>query len=790
MENVGFIPVDIRVRVDGLESEVSISVDEWGIAHINAEDKSSLFFGQGYNAARDRLWQIDLWRKRGLGRLAADFGPGYLAQDQAARLFLFRGDMDEEWLSYAPDTKEICEAFVSGINSYVALIERGQAALPVEFGLFGTRPEKWKAQDVVRIRSHALSRNALSEVIRANLFASGDISADALRKFLEPFTEPFVDSNLSLRDIPLAVLDVFKLASADVTFDPARLGASLVDAAKWSSVNALGDVVLNAEGQGSNNWVVAGSRTETGRPVLAFDPHRAYTLPSHRYVVHLSMPGFNAIGAGEPAIPGISMGHNGHSAFAITSWTVDQEDVFVYDTKPVADSDYKYRYADDWEAVIDVEELFDVKGYAAQSLKLQFTRHGPVLYRDEAKNLLFAIRTVWSEPGTAPYMGSLSTMRAKTFEEFKRGLKGWGAPSLNHIYTDVTGVIGWHTAGKVPVRTTWNGLLPVKGHGRHEWKGFVKLEDLPSSENPSKGFIATANEMNIPEDYLNALPPVGFEWIDRSRSERLHQVLASQERHTLKQSCQLQNDFRSMIAIRMIAILGKLEFQGDAANAASVLLSWDCQANGDSSPALLFEFWMTRHLRPALYQRFAPKVNASLLQPGDNQAALAVLENPLEWFPAEGEYERDGIISTSLSNAWSELVQRFGPDPKQWAWGDLHQLKLEHPASRAFPERAQQLNIDPIKLGGTGSTPMYSTYRSGDFGVMVGPAVRVVIDVGAWDNSLFVNVPGQSGDPNSPHFRDLTLSWMKGQYHQLAYTADAVRKVTRQHIVLVPASVS
>ncbi len=268
---------DVR-SVRGLAHPVEIAVDRWGIAHIRAEERDDLFFAQGYNAARDRLWQIDLWRKRGLGLLAADFGPGYLAQDHASRLFLYRGDMEAEWAAYASDAQEICEAFVCGINAYVDAVNAGELELPQEFQLFGTKPAHWQAQDVVRIRSHCLTRNAISEILRANVTAQAGAKADALRKQIEPAVEPHIDNALGI--VPVAAIDVFKLATASVTFSPERLDAKLDDASRWKRINTLGEIVRESETQGSNNWVISGARTETGG--RSWQPTRTAPMPCPR----------------------------------------------------------------------------------------------------------------------------------------------------------------------------------------------------------------------------------------------------------------------------------------------------------------------------------------------------------------------------------------------------------------------------------------------------------------------------------------------------------------------------
>lgn len=774
------------IEVRGLSEAVDIAIDQWGIPHIRAQNLHDLFFAQGYAAARDRMWQIDLWRKRGLGLLAADFGPGYLAQDHASRLFLYRGGMAAEWAAYGDDAESICTAFAAGINAYVDRIDTGEIGLPPEFGLLGTRPARWQAADVVCIRSHCLTRNAISEIIRANVLARAGAGADAMRKQLEPDVVPVYDPAVSLAEMPLAAIDVFKLATASVNFSQKRLSATLAEAKRWTRLNTLGDVVMESASQGSNNWAVAPHRTETGRPIMASDPHRTHSVPSLRTLVHLSMPGFDAIGAGEPSSPGITIGHNERIAFSVTISGADQEDIYFYETR--SENPRAYRYGDGWEDMTVIDETFEIKGHPAQVLPLSFTRHGPVLLKDAEHNRIYAMRTVWSEPGAAPYMSSLKVMRATSYDAYHEALRDWGTPSMNHLYADIDGNIGWHAIGKAPIRPNWNGLLPVPGDGRYEWDGFIAADDMPRAKNPERGFLATANEMNIPPEWGTSKPAIGYEWIDASRAQRLHRVLGDQPAHGLADSCRLQNDVYTMAGERAQALLKPLSLGDDTARrAAALILTWDCLAMARSSATALFEIWMTAHLQPALYARFTcdPETRA-LLQPGDIQSLLSVLENPRQWLGGDAAETVRQIVETTLVAAWADCASRLGNDPAAWQWGKVHRLRLDHAVAGAFPEMSGMFDITPIEVGGTGSTPMYGSYRPSDFVNITGPSVRLVMDVGGWDNSLFINLPGQSGNPSSPHYRDLVGAWAGGDYKQLAYSQVAVDGVTVSRLRLIP----
>jgi len=775
------------IAVPGLSGPAMITIDRWGIPHIAAANRPDLFFAQGFNVARDRLWQIDLWRKRGLGRLAANFGPGYLEQDRASRLFLYRGDMAAEWAAYDGNGEAVCRAFVAGINAYIDVVSREPDRLPPEFGIAGTKPEKWSAQDVVRIRSHALSRNALSEVLRANVMFRADAKTDLLRQNLEPPVIPRSAADIDLAAVPIAVLDLFKLACAAVSFEPQRLAATLEEAAAWRKVTVAGDVERDAQVQGSNSWVVAAARTESGRPVLANDPHRVHAIPSLRYLVHLSCPDLNVIGAGEPNSPGVTMGHNGTAAFGLTIFTgPDQEDVYVYETAP--DRPDTYRFGDGWEEMRTVEEPVVIKGQQDQTMVLKFTRHGPVVFDDTANRRAFAIRSVWFEPGSAPYFASLAAMETRSFESFSGSMARWAVPTVNQVYADVGGDIGWVAAGKTPIRRNWDGLLPVHGDGRFEWDGFVPADQLPSLKNPPAGFFATANEMNLPPEWLERHSPVGYEWLEASRARRIGERLATDDRHSVEGACALQTDLLSISAWRLCQLLRE-RYSTVSPSSLAMLGAWNCELRADSAAAALFEVWWSRHLRPATIRLLSGgKDVEALIGPGDPATLLQVLEAPEERFGVNPEGERDRLLEGSLEDAVRDCEALMGTNSDFWSWGRLHQAHFIHALSRVNEQQGVPLDAGPFPQGGSSSTPMNSSYLASDFRVTVGASVRLVLDVGDWDRSVCVNCPGQSGNPFSPHYADLVSIWASDGYVPLLYSPEAISRHAEMHLRLVPST--
>lgn len=742
------------IRVSGLKYPVEILVDRWGVPHIYAKDFDDAFFGQGLNAARDRLFQIDLWRRRGLGELSEVLGSKYVEQDKAARLFLYRGDMDKEWASYGPQARRMATAFAAGINAYVDWLSREPGRLPQEFKVLGYRPSKWMASDIIRIRSHGLTGNLISEVARANVIcATGKENGpkyDQLRVRLQPKWEVRIPDGLD-PCLPAGLLATFSLANQGVQF----VGQLPADDANG--------------GDGSNNWTIAPSKSATGRPILASDPHRAYSTPSLRYIAHVSAPGLDIIGAGEPFLPGISIGHNGAISFGLTRFYIDQEDLYVYELNPA--NARQYRYGEGWEAMRVVRETIRVKGAPPVEAELAFTRHGPIIWSDKRK--AYAVRSGWFEPGTAAYFGSASYMSAKNSGEFRSGIARSLAPGLNYVYADVKGNIAWIVGGLAPIRPNWDGLLPVPGDGRYEWTGFWRGDQLPSENNPPEAYFSTSNEMNLPPDYPYAERKLGFEWGNVSRHQRIDSVLKSISKVSIEDSMKLQNDIVSIPARRLAALLARLRADDSKTGAALALLrGWNGTESADSPQAALTEVWISRHLGKAFIETVSSKSAAGIIRSPDVGAMLDALENG-------AVRDREMLLLNTLTAAWVEVEQLLGGDTKLWHWGKLHHSLLVHPLFKSA-------QVGPFPKSGGPFTPNQSAYRSTDFQQTNGPSFRVVMDVGNWNNSRAVNYPGQSGNTADPHYRDLAQMWLNGEYFPLLYTRPAVEKATKRRIVLSP----
>ncbi|MDE0349826.1 MAG: penicillin acylase family protein [Gammaproteobacteria bacterium] len=725
---------DVTHAVAGLTRPAEILVDTWGVPHIYAGSHYDAFFVQGFNAARDRLWQIDVWRRRGLGRLAEVFGASFVAQDRANRLFLFQGDMYREWLAYGADGKRIAEAFVAGVNAYVRLVREDRVPPPVEFTLLDYQPDFWEAADVVRIRSHGLWRNAVSEVTRARLMCQAGVERTTLWRRLEPEWEVRVPEGFDPCTVPADVLNVYLLAKAPVQFPgPVPQVPSSEEAAV-----------------GSNNWVIAPSRTAGAGAILANDPHRRHAVPSLRYAAHLVAPGLNVIGAGEPVLPGISIGHNERIAFGLTIFAIDQEDLYFY---PAG------------EPVERRVESIGVREGPAVSAVLEFTRHGPVVYRDAER--IYALRAGWLEAGMAPYLGSLAYMRAANWREFRAALNQWGGPSENQVYADVDGNIGYKPAGLFPRRTWHDGLLPVLGDGRYEWQGFFDMDALPEEYNPERGFIATANANTLPSDFPVETRRVGFEWASPWRQRRLVDVLADTDDHSVADSLALQRDYRSLLARAVVDTLPDGTFLQD----------WDGTMDPRSSQAAVFSVWYYRHLVPALAARLLGEQDAVTTL--DTQAVPELLRDP----------ELREVATGTLQAALDETAALLGPDPAGWRWDTLHRTEFEHPLLRlARGDLRTRMRMTSLGRGGSGHTVNNTAFDSRDFAVRAGASWRMVVDTADWDAARMTNAPGQSGDPGSPFYDNLLEGWAADESFPLLFSREAVEAHTELRIRLVPAS--
>ncbi len=739
-------------KIDGLLQPVSVLRDRWGVAHIYAQNQHDLFFAQGFVAAQDRLFQMELWKRSGQGRLAEILGPSALQRDVNARSLSYRGDMKLELESYSPDTREILESFTQGINAYIASrTASGAQGLPLEFQIAGFQPEPWKPIDCLnRMAAFSMTGNAFAELAHAQ--ATQTVGAEAASKLFD-FDPP-------------------------VKLDPAP-GAGLSGLTPALLRNLVGSdtrIVFSKPPQESNNWTISGKLTRSGKPLLANDPHRVIAEPSLRYMVHLVAPGWDVIGAGEPGLPGVALGHNQNIAWGFTIFGLDQQDLYLEDLNPA--NPLQYKTAHGWDNMQVRKEVFGIRGSPDVEVDLKFTNHGPVLWQDGKRAL--ALRWVGAEAGTAGYLGSLAVDRAQNWKDFEAAMPRWKVPSENIVYADREGNIGEHSVGLAPLRKQWTGLLPVPGAGGYEWSGFVPAEELPHQFNPAAGFVVTANHKMIPEGYPYK---VGYSWADPYRFQRITQVLQkarSGDKLDVEALEHLQSDVLSLPAMQLIERL-RTEIASQKTSAgAELLLRWNGEVTRESAAAALYEVWLQIVIRETM-NRAVPQPLRSTTEDWSAHQVLGYLGRMSQSM----QNHSNSLLSNSLEEAWRELEKVEGPDPATWSWGKLHVVRFRHPLDQTEGSTAL-LDPGPVPRPGDEYTVNATGYSGNSLDQVSGASYREILDLSDWDHSVAVNTPGQSGQPGSPHYSDLLPLWSEGRYFPLLYSREAVEKEVTDRLLLKP----
>lgn len=768
----------------GLREPVTLTRDSAGIVHIEAQNEHDLFFAQGYSAARDRLFQLELWRRQATGTMAEALGPRWVARDRAARLLAYRGSMVTELAHYHPRGASIIQAFVDGVNARVDEVRANSSLMPPELAALGVTPGHWTPAVVVS-RHNALANNATDEANTARAVrAIGEAAVARRRRYLPNGARLALDSAVAqlMQSVTDATLFADYNGSRTVpVFRANELDAAWRRPAQSDSVPPRDTTVERWE---SNNWVLSGARTASGKPIVANDPHRTISTPSLRYMVHLTAPGWNVIGGGEPAIPGVAIGHNGVGAWGLTIFAIDAEDLYVYELD-AKNASYRYRGA--WAPIRTVRDSIAIKGAAPSPISLSFTRHGPVLYVDSAAHRAVALRAAWLEVGGAPYLASLRLDQARNWTEARAALSYARMPALNWIWADTSGAIGWQAAGIAPVRTRYDGLVPVPGDGRFEWAGFLPIAQLPHEANPRRGFVGTANAFNVARTYAH-FDAIGIgTWADAFRHDRIQEVLDTTRHATVARMAALQHDETPLAARALVPLIKQIEFTSSLAKAArDTLLAWDGVLRIDSRGAAIYAAW-ERRLSTHTADMVLPLSVRPLLRTVPLSRTIAWLTHPDSLLGERPEDARNFILFRSFNEAMSDLRNRFGADIAAWHYGDakFHHVRIAHPFDNLVKDSLRQLlSPGPLARGGYANT-LNATGNTDN--QTAGASFRVVMDLANWDSAIATSTPGQSGDPRSPFYANLFSLWAKGEYVPLPFSAAAVRARSAEIITLSPA---
>ncbi|CAN5446035.1 penicillin acylase family protein [soil metagenome] len=768
-----------RMQVKGLQQPVEIIRDSWGVNHIYAKNEHDLFFAQGYSAAQDRLFQLEIWRRQATGTVSELLGEQETKRDIGTRLFRFRGNIDQELKHYHPHGPQIVGAFVDGINAYITEMLKTPEKLPFEFRVLNTKPGLW-TREVVISRHQGLLGNVREELNYGRLVKL--IGPDKLRElqWFQPITkagEPDLTLHVNGDELFQPILELYEAFRLPLKFQGRLAKADEDEAVRTGQPSDAIDKWFDTEKQyvGSNNWIISGNKSASGYPMLANDPHRSQSTPSLRYWVHLNAPGWNVVGAGEPTLPGISVGHNEYGAWGLTIFETDNEDLYVYKTNPANPN--QYRYKNRWVSLKTLTETIPMKSGKPVLATLKYTQHGPVVFEDAKNHKIYAIRAGWLETGCAPYLASLRMNQARNWPEFRQACLFSRVPGENMIWADKTGTIGWQAVGLSPIRKNFTGLVPVPGDGRFEWSGYLPIQQLPNKLNPSEGYVVTANNNLTPTSFPNR-NAVGWTWAAPSRAHRIEEVLSDGKRKNLVDFMALQADYLSIPARTLVPLLQNLSSPANRTEQAlSILRKWDYQLKPESVAAAIYVAWEGQ-LKQAVYQQKVPEKARPYLTSLPSKRVFDALLMPT---PA-----RDSLLLICLDRAVTELTDRLGNDVDEWSYGQRKNkhITIRHPLSDLV-DKAMQKKIDlgPVARGGYGETV---NATSNNLNQTHGATFRILVDTEDWDKTLGINSPGQSGDPDSPHYGDLFPIWAENNYFPVFFSKEKIRTIAEKTTTLQP----
>ena len=742
-----------RLSLDGLVEEVEIIRDRWGVPHIRAANDVDAWFAAGFCQGQDRSFQLETLQRLGRGTLAALVGAEALPVDRLCRRIGFYEAARRRLKCQEESFLEPVEAFARGVNcGRVA----GGAKKAHEFTLLRAEPTEFTSLDtsaILSLLSFLLAANWDQELARLRI-----ADLDGMEALLA--LDPLVASEAQSSTV-----------SPSESIGPAleRLEEDLDIFSNYAS-----------PGGASNNWVLSGSRTASGRPILANDPHLPPSLPAPWYLLHIRTPEWSVAGASLVGTPGVSAGHNGHGAWGVTAGLIDNTDLFIEELGPDGVS---VRSAGGFEPCEIREEIIEVKGGKAIEEKVLVTPRGPLISPAvEGESRAISLRAVWLDP--APIGGTLLVHKAKTFSEFRDSFCNWPALSLNVVWGDSSGSIGWQLAGDAPRRGAGNGSFPLpawsEGGG---WKeGRVPYEDMPFLDDPSEGFIATANN---PPRSVSGGAFLGVDFIDSYRFLRIREVLASRSDWDMASTGALQGDVESLPWRELKDhFLAALEGDSRLEIAARLLRGWDGRVAADSAAAAVYEFLLAalcRRVARARAPRSADFVlgrgftgispNGVMVVRRVSHLIELLRQRPAGWF--KGSWDEE--IAAAAREALEEIEERCGADPSGWSWGRLHELVLPHPVGEK-KILAPIFNRGPYPLGGDTNTVMQAGVDPlhPDASPRFIPSVRFIVDVGEWDNSRFVLPGGQSGNPLSRHYDDQLPCWLRGEGFPIAWSDEAV----------------
>lgn len=768
-------------QLPGLRERVTIRRDERGIPYIEARNDEDLAFAQGYVTASDRLWQMDLFRRTERGELAEVLtaGPNNIAleQDKQHRTLGFAQVADAEVAQASPQARALLEAYARGVNAYIGSLDA--KSLPPEFRILQYQPKPWTPADsllVVKLFYEALSSTWRLDVMREAL---ADLPAEK-RAGLTPEFSPI--------DVVVVGKDTKKPPTASLTSStgrPDRNAAAALARHQEIADHALARVGFYAEGlAASNNWVVSGKRTVTGKPLLANDPHLTASAPSIWHMVHLSAPGVRVAGVTAPGLPGVIIGHNDRIAWGFTNVGPDVQDLYLEEFDPA--NPKRYQTPAGWrEAQIRREEIKVRKGFADLSAdivnhEVTVTRHGPIVFERAGKR--YALRWTALEPKLNSSDSSYLINRARNWKEFSAALTSFTAPAQNIVYADVDGHIGYHVAGVVPIRKQGDGSIPYDGAtDAGEWVSYVPTDKLPKLFDPPSGVILTANQRIVGTDYPYFLT---HHWAQPYRARRIHDLLNEKPKLSTDDYRRILGDVYSIghvsFARQSVKILKPTLTPADTklAETLSAFEKWDGMVNADSTVAPVLAqmriSFRNRILNAALGQELFKLYGWSNF---DTTIDRLIAEQPKDWLPKEFSNYAD-LLRATHDDARATLTRNLGEDESKWKWGEMVKVRFQHPLAAA-PLIGLQFTIPPLPQNGSGG--LAATVNVG-----APVSMRLIADLSDWDKTQHGITLGQSGIPTNPHWKDQLEDWKAVTPRAFPFTEAAIAKSTKTTLTLEP----
>ncbi len=772
--------VDGSAQVDGLQAPVTVIRDSWGIPHIYASSAHDLFFTQGYVHAQDRFWQMEFWRRVGSGRLSEVLGESALENDRFIRTIGWHRTAEAELELLDDETLSVLESYADGVNAYVSA-HRGSLGLEfIVLGLTGTRfqPEPWTPLNTItwaKVMAWDLSGNRSSELLRAHIAAR--LGTPAIDEFMPAYREqdpvivPHPLTEASLHSVPGAAVEPFTLGGTEYL--------------------------------GSNSWVLAGDRTETGAPLLANDPHLGIQMPSIWYEIglHCEPVGpdcpYDVVGASFASTPGVIIGHNAQIAWGVTNLGPDVQDLFIERLNPQNPDQYEYRGA--WQDIDIVREEIQVAGREEPVvIDVRQTHHGPIINDVGAgteEDWSFGWQPLalsWTglQPGTL-MRSVLLLNRANNWEEFREALSYWDAPSQNFVYADIEGNIGYQAPGRIPIRASGDGTAPVPGWtGEYEWVDTVPLDALPRAFNPPEGYIVTANNAVVGEDYPYLLTR---DWSPGYRASRIIELIEARSSLSVEDVQGIQADNVPLWAREVLPFVTSIPTdQPELAEAVALLGDWDGHAVRESPGAALFEAFRIQLIDAT----FGDELGEDLLakaRPALVTVLLNILPEPASpWFDdvMTSQVEiRDQILLRSLREAVQELAATQGSNMGKWRWGDLHTASFENQSlgQCGFGPIEAIFNRGPYPIDGSLATVNQADYDMDEpFAVRTIASYRQIVDLGDLTRSVSMHTTGQSGHPFHRHYDDMIAPWRDVEHHPMRWERAQVEADAEAVLVLTP----